>query len=47
MPEIKRYVDNNNNNNNNNDNNNNNGLTAIVYLARLNGGRGMRSVGNE
>ena len=43
MPEIKRYVYNNINNNDNN----NNGLTAIVYLARLNGGRGMRSVGNE
>ena len=34
MPEIKRYVYNNINNNDNN----NNGLTAIVYLARLNGG---------
>ena len=34
MPEIKRYVYNNIDNNDNN----NNGLTAIVYLVRLNGG---------
>ena len=37
----------NNNNNNNNNNDNNNSSTAILYVSREKGGRGLRSIKEE